>query len=324
MVKNIHLLLVLLALPLTAVAGDGLWSRFTFLIDTAYVVHQPCRFSVCPNVRTSFGQFTMHTARKDIPTYDVMSAPIFKVGATVSVYGIAAGIHRDVEQLFSKSEEMEYSLSGYLPYLGGDASYSSSKTHTLNASDDDAELWSHTLTGCHTRRFLANGYLVLNPRRFSLPAAMTQRYKQLKSAGSVIVGVSATGFRMDILTDSLPPIVTDIPIADGHAKHLIYTSVNLSGGYAYNWVINSQWMLHASYMHSLSLWHYGEMAYATHTIPLGHAQGHNGLVRLGAIWDNNRYFGGFTGTMQILWISHTPLYLQDFYVATRLFFGFRF
>ncbi len=311
-------------LPLVAMASDGFWSRFVFRPDTAYVVRPPYRFTVSPNVRTSFGQFTMHTERKDIPTYDVMSAPIFKVGATASVYGIAAGIHRDVEQLFSKSEEMEYSFGGYLPYVGGDVSYSSSKAHTLKASEDDAELWSHTLAGCHTRRFLSNVYFVLNPRRFSLPAAMNQRYKQLKSAGSVIVGVSATGFRMDIQTDSLPPIVTDISVSDGHAKHLIYTSVNLSGGYAYNWVINSQWMLHASYMHSLSLWHYGEMAYATHTVPLGHAQGHNGLVRLSAIWDDNRYFGEFTGTMQVLWISHTPLYMHDFYVTTRLFFGFRF
>ena len=253
-----------------------------------------------------------------------MSSPIFKAGCSVSYLGITAGIHRDVKRLFGETEETEYSFSGYTPIVGGELSYSSSHTHTMSSKGDGETLWQLPLDGCHTRRFLANGYVVLNPRRFSLPAALTQRYKQIRSAGSALLGASLTGFRMDVDVSQLPPQLIDENTPYDYARHIIYTAASLGAGYAYNWVLPDNWMLHASYLHTLSLYHYGEIAFADGTIPFGHKLNQGGIVRLGSVWDIDRYFGGFTGTMQMQWMSLSPIYTFDFYVRTRLFFGFRF
>lgn len=308
-----------------AMAQEGFFERFVFKPDTAYAVRHPYRYTIRPNVGTSFGQFTSNWDDAGVAhSYSLMSAPIFKAGCSVSVLGITAGIHRDVRRLFGETEETEYSVSGYTPVVGGELAYSSSHTHTMSSNADGETLWQLPLDGCHTRRFLANGYVVLRPRRFSLPATITQRYNQRRSAGSPIVGASLTGFRMDVDVAQLPPQLTGANSPHEYASHIIYTTASLSAGYAYNWVLPDNWMLHASYLHTLSLYHYGEIAFAEHALPLGHKTNQGGIVRLGSVWDIDRYFGGFTGTMQMQWMSLSPIYTFDFYVRTRLFFGFRF
>ncbi len=321
-------LLILFAVSLlssVAMAQESVWERLAFKPDTAYAVRHGYRYTLRPNVGTSFGQFTSNwNDAGRTHSYSLMSAPIFKAGCSVSVLGITAGIHRDVRQLFGKTEETEYSISGYTPIIGGELAYNSSHTHTMSSNAEGQTLWQLPLDGCHTRRFIANGYVVLNPRRFSLPATLTQRYKQIRSAGSPIVGASLTGFRMDVDVAQLPPQLTDENTPYDYARHIIYTTASLSAGYAYNWVLPDNWTLHASYLHTLSLYHYGEIAFAEYAQPLGHKTNQGGIVRLGSVWDSDRYFGGFTGTMQMQWMSHTPLYIFDFYVNTRLFWGVRF
>ena len=306
-------------------AQEGFFERFVFRPNTTYAVRHPFRFTIRPNVGTSFGQFTSNWDDGGLPhSYSLMSAPIFKAGCSVSYLGITAGIHRDVKRLFGETEETEYSFSGYTPIVGGELSYSSSHTHTMSSQGDGETLWQLPLDGCHTRRFLANGYVVLNPRRFSLPAALTQRYKQIRSAGSALLGASLTGFRMDVDVAQLPPQLIDENTPYDYARHIIYTAASLSAGYAYNWVLPDNWMLHASYLHTLSLYHYDEIAFADGTIPFGHKLNQGGIVRLGSVWDIDRYFGGFTGTMQMQWMSYTPIHTFDFYVSTQLFLGIRF
>ena len=306
-------------------AQEGFFESFVFRPDTTYAVRYPFRFTIRPNVGTTFGQYTSQWTAGDTPhSYSLMSAPIFKAGCSVSYLGITAGIHRDVKRLFGETEETEYSFSGYTPIVGGELSYSSSHTHTMSSQGDGETLWQLPLDGCHTRRFLANGYVVLNPRRFSLPAALTQRYKQIRSAGSALLGASLTGFRMDVDVSQLPPQLIDENTPYDYARHIIYTAASLGAGYAYNWVLPDNWMLHASYLHTLSLYHYGEIAFADGTIPFGHKLNQGGIVRLGSVWDIDRYFGGFTGTMQMQWMSLSPIHTFDFHVRTRLFFGFRF
>jgi hypothetical protein len=319
------LIVILCMLSSAAFAQEGSRRGLFFRPDTTFAVRHPNRFTIRPNVGTTFGMFTSQWTTEEGPhDYSLMSSPVFKAGCSVSYLGLTAGIHRDVKELFGETEETEFNISGYSSVVGGEMAYSSSYTHTMSSNAEGETLWQLPLSGCHTRRFLANAYGVLNPRRFSLPAAFTQRYKQLRSAGSALIGVSLTGFRMDVDVAQLPPQLTDANAPYDYAHHIIYVTANVGAGYAYNWVLPDNWMLHASYLHCLSLYHHGEIAFTEGTIPLGHRVNHGGIVRLGSVWDNHRYFGGFTGTMQLQWMSHTPLSIFDFYVSTQLFFGFRF
>ena len=324
MQRLVTLFLIIVPFSFVSIAQEKGVSRFTLSPDTTYIVRYPFRYTIRPNVGTSFGQFsTSWTGTETDYSYSLMSVPIFKMGCNVSFRGITAGIHRDVKRLFGETEETEYSVSGYCPFVGGELAYSSAHTHTMSSHAEEGE-WQAPLEGCHTRRFQGNGYVVLNPRRYSLPATTTQRYSQLRSAGSPIVGVSVIGFRMDVDPHQLPPSLTAEDTPYDYAQHILYTTASIGAGYGYNWVLEDNWMLHATYLHYLSLWHYGEIAFTDSTLPLGHKVNQSGLVRIGSVWDVARYFAGFTGTMQMQWMSFSPIRTFDFYVNTQLFFGFRF
>ena len=129
-------------------AQEGFFESFVFRPDTTYAVRHPFRFTIRPNVGTTFGQYTSQWTAGDTPhSYSLMSSPIFKAGCSVSYLGITAGIHRDVKRLFVETEETEYSISGYTPIVGGELSYSSSHTHTMSSQGDGETLWNYRSTG---------------------------------------------------------------------------------------------------------------------------------------------------------------------------------
>ena len=128
---------IVLLLSSAVMAQEGFFERFVFGPDTIYAVRHPYRYTIRPNVGTSFGQFTSNWDDGGLPhSYSLMSAPIFKAGCSVSYLGITAGIHRDVKRLFGETEETEYSFSGYTPIVGGEVSYSSSHAHTMSSNAD--------------------------------------------------------------------------------------------------------------------------------------------------------------------------------------------
>lgn len=78
---------------------------------------------------------------------------------------------------------------------------------------------------------------VFNNKKFSYNAAMNQTEKQLKSAGSILAGVSL--FYSKVQTDTT---VIFEKLTANHEN----LQFGFSGGYAYTWVINKNWFLSGS------------------------------------------------------------------------------
>ena len=82
-----------------------------------------------------------------------------------------------------------------------------------------------------------SAYYAFCHRRFSFPAAFSQSQVQKRSHGSWLLGLSAFAGR----------IRTDAEIMPGTpGTRLSAISVGVGGGYAYNFVIKSKWLLHIS------------------------------------------------------------------------------
>lgn len=75
-------------------------------------------------------------------------------------------------------------------------------------------------------------HYVFNNKKFSYKAAFNQTEKQLKSAGSLLVGISL--YYSKVVTDTTV-------LFERMAKNNENLQFGISGGYAYTWVINKHW-----------------------------------------------------------------------------------
>ena len=98
------------------------------------------------------------------------------------------------------------------------------------------------------------GYYTFNNRRFSYPAAFTQSYIQRRSAGSWLLGISYQGGSIktnDEVIRQRSPNAQHVTIEFGH--------IGLGGGYGYNLVLGSKWLLHASILPTVVVYNRNKM-----------------------------------------------------------------
>lgn len=296
--------------------------------DTAYAVRHPYRFSIKPKLGTSFNTYHFaYTPAEGQQTqrYTLVSDPLFKLGVNVSYRYLTVGLQKNVGHLFDKmrSDDMEYTLSASGRKLGGDIVYSVSSRYTL--TDDRNRAWKEELNCFSSKRLQANGYFVFNHRRFSYPAAFTQSYRQKRSCGSVVIGLSYNYEELELDVDALPEKVTDYIGAPEYARRLMVSHFNVNGGYAYNWVISRRWMVHGTVLPTISLFKKSRLEYADRTEKLNVDKVNLGCIfRFSVLWDCNARFGGMTAVMTLNNPSRRPVEIADLYVRTRLFYGFRF
>ena len=143
---------------------------------------------------------------------------------------------KDVGNLFNKSgeENMELSASAYGRMLGGDFSYSTQSHYSIN--NFNGTICDKDIEGVKSRRIYANGYFVFNNRKFSYPAALTQSYRQKRSCGSVIAGVSFFHNTLELNPEALSAATEGRIPATSIIQRSAYDCLNINCGYAYNWV----------------------------------------------------------------------------------------
>ncbi|WP_297974598.1 DUF4421 family protein [uncultured Bacteroides sp.] len=262
--------------------------------DTLYAVRNNYRFSIKPRMGISVGIFGFDWKQDgERQEYILNSAPVFKLGANFSYRNLTIGFQRDVERLFKgkQTNNAEFGASLYGTMLGGDYFYSSSNRYTIR-SEQDKE-WHLRVSCFRSRRLQANGYWVLNHHRFSYPAVFTQSYRQKRSCGSVVLGLSLHAEQLELDTDALP----DELVA----------------------------RLHASMLPTVSTFKRARLKFPEHTEHLSVDKVNvGGIARLGVLWDRSRNFAGFTTVINMNNLGHRPVDISSFYVRNRVFYGVRF
>lgn len=165
-----------------------------------------------------------------------------RLRATISMAafyrGIGVALALNPGKLAGKSNDYEFNMNSYSNRYGFDIVYSRAKTYSghivLDGQKHDVRRGEVSL-----RMFNFNAYYAFNYRRFSYPAAFSQSYWQLKSAGSWLVGVSFMGGRV---------LTTDIDIADYNHIRAYLGNFSIGGGYGYNLVTRHRWLFHLSAM----------------------------------------------------------------------------
>ena len=159
--------------------------------------------------------------------------------AIVGIYrGIGVGVAVNPAKWKGIYKDYEFNLNYYSNRLSLDASYQRSST----LSGDIERNGMQRLESGDVNMNVLNlaGYYTFNHRRFSFPAAFTQSYIQLRSAGSWLAGFSYQGGSIETSDDLITknPKAPEVRIYTGH--------VGIGGGYGYNFVLGRKWLLHFS------------------------------------------------------------------------------
>lgn len=160
-----------------------------------------------------------------------------------SYRGLSLGLSLNPAKLAGKNKDYELNVNSYGNRMGFDIVYLESATYhgsqTIGGETADIDKGD-----VEQRALNVNFYYAFNSRRFSFPAAFSQSYIQLKSAGSWIVGASADLQQTDICASEA---------TRGHAVSIRLVEFAVGGGYGYNYVPSSRWLFHWSALPTLTV-----------------------------------------------------------------------
>lgn len=207
--------------------------------DTNYVVRPEGRLTLKFRLNQTGNSIHAKGTVNDIYSKADLSTSHKTTVAIVGIYrGIGVGVAVNPAKWKGIYKDYEFNLNYYSNRLSLDASYQRSST----LSGDIERNGMQRLESGDVNMNVLNlaGYYTFNHRRFSFPAAFTQSYIQLRSAGSWLAGFSYQGGSIETSDDlkTKNPKAPEVRIYTGH--------VGIGGGYGYNFVLGRKWLLHFS------------------------------------------------------------------------------
>ena len=174
------------------------------------------------------------------------------VSIGASYRGLSAALAFNPAKMSGSYNDYELNLVYYSSHFSLDASYHSSSTLSGDIERVNA---TEYLEAGDVKLKMVNvaGYYVFNHRHFSYPAAFTQSYVQLRSAGSWLAGISYQGGSIET-TDELKERLPNAPDLYIHLGQL-----GIGGGYGYNWVPSKRWLIHLSMLPTFVVYNHNYM-----------------------------------------------------------------
>ena len=223
--------------------------------DTLYLARPTNRFTLKARMNLSGSGISTggNWQGQDVKT-KLSSDLRFTTSLSFGYRGFSLGISFNPFKWVGKNTNTELGFNMYNNQWGFDFSYQRAKSHNgwVNVNGKRNDINSSTVT---SNVFLATGYYAFNHRRFSYPAVFTQSYIQRRSAGSWMLSASLLAGNLEATKD------TEL---GNPAVKLRLGYIGLGGGYAYNWVITPQWMVHGSFLPNLVIGSFNSMTIDGH------------------------------------------------------------
>lgn len=180
---------------------------------------------------------------------ELKSKSLYMLNLAAYYHGFSASISVNPLTFTGDDKDFETYLDWYGNWFGIDVSYSSTNTFEgdLESGGHEASVGSNVVK---QQLIILNGYFVWSGNKFSYPAALGPSWRQLKSAGSFMVGVGAIGRKLEVKENEKL----------GSGKFDLMDLVITGGiGYGYNLVPGEGWLLHLSTLPQFVVYNYGRM-----------------------------------------------------------------
>jgi len=277
-------------------------------LDTTFIEPQHYTYTLMMQLTHTYDIYTL-SAGNGAQTVTFAPDIKMKVGPYVGWRWFFFGYTFQVKDVSLNHLKQEVDLSIYSSQIGIDLFYrrtgSDYKLRNAYLGDRYADV-ARRLNGVPFDGLRAgitglNVYYIFNHGRFSYPAAFSQSTQQKVSCGSWMAGIGYTKNSLDLDHNRLQEVVdercgSDVPLDSGLLFHRVrYNDINLSVGYAYNWVLTRHLLLAGSLQ--------GALAYkkSRGDVALDNQQGFsfenvnlNGIGRFGLVYNNGRWYSGMS------------------------------
>lgn len=219
--------------------------------DTAYIrkPKEDWTFSA----RLNGSQWEIVTDHKESHTKNTFNSYLKRtVSLTAAYKGVSLSLSIDPARMFGRSSDIELSHATYGRRFGFEAQYHWSgkfdaKTKTIEQTYNTSDYINHIAV------FNFRGYYAFNARKFAYGAAFTQNLIQRRSAGSLLLGVSA------MYVDGH---VNEIPHVGMHETEVNMLMFGVGVGYGYNFVLPKNWLIHVSAIPTVVVAQHNTISYA--------------------------------------------------------------
>lgn len=285
-------------------------------VDTNYVEPQHYNWAFMLQSVNTFDYYRLSTRGENgqsisfAPTLGVRLGPYFGwrwifLGYTIDLRNL---------NLFHGTRKLEIDGSIYSSRICADVYYRRSvNDYKIRRADfgeniNTSPLEGVSFDGLNVSITGLNLYYIFNNKRFSYPAAFAQSTCQKVSCGSWMAGIGYTNNSIDFDHERMGELVKErlgreVKLDSGLMFNSIrYMDINVSAGYAYNWVFARNWLFCASL--SLAMGYKkakGETAKeAYEDMPINNTSkgfdfnnfNFDGVGRFGLVWNNTKWYAG--------------------------------
>lgn len=183
-----------------------------------------------------------------------------------------------------------------------------------------------------------NAYYVLSPQTYSHQAIYSQTNRQIRSAGSFVVGAGYDKHSVKTDWDALRNEIrnaTDgsVVLSEDASTYdkIDYATASFSLGYGYNWAFAKNWVVGSQLVGSVSyIWSSG-IGYEPQSNVLNVIRDFtigkvtlDATYRLGIVWNNSRWFAGANAIVSSYNYHHSRLWASNNFASLNAYVGFNF
>lgn len=309
-------------------------------IDTNYIEPQHYNYTIMMQSTSTYEIYSLKGSNGQELTF----APdvIMKVGPYFGWRWLFLGYTFDLRNISfgGNKQKQSLDLSIYSSQIGIDLFYrrtgSDYKIRDVRMGDnvDVTKLDGMPFNGLSVGISGFDMYYIFNHNRFSYPAAFSQSTCQKISCGSWIAGIGYTKNSLDLDYDKLQEVVEDnvipahtVEIDSGLMfKSVQYYDVNVSCGYAYNWVFAKNWLFCASGALSLAYKHsHGDMYEKEEAFGFSFDNVNlDGIGRFGLVYNNTRWYTGMSAIVRSYNYRKSRFSANNTFGSLNIYMGYNF
>lgn len=309
-------------------------------IDTSYIEPQHYNWAVMLQNTNTYESY--HLRNKNGHEYFFSPDPSYKLGPYFGWRWVFLGYTIDLTHLGSSDKRQEFNLSLYSNQIGVDLYYRKSgndyhiSSVNLGKEFDTSSLKDVDFKDLHSSIKGFNLYYIFNHRKFSYPAAYAQSTRQKRSCGSAIAGIGYTKHSLDINWTAMHELAESrlsaaaLTELDSSMKfsNINYTSYNVSGGYAYNWVFARNFLFDISLQGCLAYKRAVNEVKSTGVKSFLDFDFRNlnldGIARTAIVYNNDRWFVGCSSVWQFITYHRNEFYTNNIFGNLYFYFGLNF
>lgn len=269
--------------------------------DTLYIEEDKYYMNLSLQSSNWFDSYYIKSNDEFEQSLTIQQQPSYNIGAYIGWDIISVGWSLNILDTFKKSankkKKTEFDMSLITTFMGCDMYYrhftdgfklKNTQGIIDKSVNDDVKT---NIDGVESKLIGINGWYLFNRKRVAYSSVYSHSYRQLKNAGSFLLGASYTlhEFRLD--TEKLPEIYQQ-NISDGlKFNKFSYHNISIGIGYTYNWRLGKNFNANVTLIPSLA-YRISRIDKEEKKDPYYRNFQFEILGKAGIVYNNSKYFAG--------------------------------